>query len=84
MIKLTTVRPAGNHLVIRVEGDLRGDGVVQLEALCAPETPSVLDLRGLLSTSRSGRALLIRLRESGWRIEGASLYVDSLLQESER
>ncbi len=80
MIKLTRVEVP--HPVIRVEGRLDGQSVPELHAMASAGAGAV-DLTGLVSVDRAGAEALARLRRAGWRITGASLYVESLLEEAQ-
>ncbi len=86
MIKLTKEQPHGADAIVRVEGRLDSEAVRELDAFVEGEdSPGgiTLDLSGLASVDQGGRAALLRLRASGHRIVGASLYIHRLLEESQ-
>lgn len=87
MIKLTQRHPDERHTVIQVEGRLDSETVQELERLVTGLNRSAqitLDLSGLTSLDQEGRGALLRLRNEGRRVLGASLYVDRLLEEAQQ
>ncbi len=86
MIKVTRIQSTSDQVIVRVEGSLLREGVPELTAMCAAAPSGVmnrtLDVSGVRRADRAGQAALIDLRRSGWLIEGASLYLHSLLQEA--
>ena len=84
MIKLTKQETPGRDLLIRLDGQLTAEGVIDLRGLLNPAPPftkTTVDLSGLTSLDSDGRAFLIRLRDAGVRLQGGSLYIKRLLQE---
>ena len=69
-------------MVLRVEGRLEVRGAQDLERLCDAAAGGVLDVAGLRGADEAGWALLKRLKRSGWKVAGASLFVSSVLEEA--
>lgn len=87
MVKLTRTDAGTEGIVVRVEGRLDAESAGELERVCGLPSPvtlrRTLELSGLRSADRRGRAALARLREGGWSCRGASLYLSRLLEEAE-
>lgn len=84
MIKLTKHQTPDRELLIRLDGQLTAQGLIDLRGIFDPAHPStgtIVDLSGLTSVDSEGRAFLIRLRDAGVRLQGGSLYIKRLLEE---
>ncbi len=86
MIKVSRIQSSSDQVIVRIEGSLVREAVPELTAMCAAAHAGALnrtlDVSGVRRADRAGQAALIDLRRSGWLIEGASLYLHSLLQEA--
>ncbi len=84
MIKLTKQETPDRELLIRLDGQLTAESLIDLRGVLDPapsSTKTTVDLSGLTSVDPDGRAFLIRLRDAGVRLQGGSLYIKRLLQE---
>ncbi len=84
VIKLTKKLAAENRTQIRIEGALCAETVRELLGMLgdqAAAASTTLDLSGVASVDREGRELLLKLRQSGYALVGASMYLKRLLQE---
>jgi anti-anti-sigma regulatory factor len=71
--------------VIRVDGQLDGRAVPDLERLAATTGPESLsiDLSGLTSLDAAARRALVALSQRGCLLRGASLYIARVLADAE-
>lgn len=75
-----TVTAREDLTVIRVDGRLAGDGVLQLEQACqAARRPVVLDLTHLATADDTGVVTLRRLAGDGAHLLGLTPYITLLL-----
>lgn len=75
-----TVTAREDLTVIRVDGRLAGDGVLQLEQACqAARRPVVLDLTHLATADDTGVVTLRRLAGDGVHLLGLTPYMAQLL-----
>jgi len=76
-----TVTAADAHTVIRVDGRLSGEGVLELDGVCRKAgRPLELDLTHLSTVDDAGVATLRRLAGDGVLLAHASPYVRLLLE----
>ena len=70
----------GDRTVIQVAGELKGQGVVELERLCRETTGRLsLDLSNLRSSGPGGVQLIRELAGQGVAISGVSPYMELVL-----
>ena len=70
----------GDQTVIQVAGELKGQGVVELERLCRETTGRLcLDLSNLRSSGPGGVQLIRELAGQGVAISGVSPYMGLVL-----
>ena len=70
----------GDRTVIHVAGELKGQGVVELERLCRETTGRLsLDLSNLRSSGPGGVQLIRELSGRGGAISGMSPYMELVL-----
>jgi hypothetical protein len=78
-MKLRITLEGNCETTVRVDGELRDEGVEELREACASALPTVLDLSGLLSVDEPGLEAIRRLADEGMTVRGASPYVAMLL-----
>jgi anti-anti-sigma regulatory factor len=72
----------GEGTVIQVAGELRGQGVAELERLCRESTGHLsLDLSNLRAVEAKGVQLIRELSAKGVKLLGVTPYVDLLLKD---
>ncbi|MFO1429774.1 MAG: hypothetical protein U1F76_06495 [Candidatus Competibacteraceae bacterium] len=77
--------PQETATVIQINGQLRAEGITELERLCAAaHPPLVLDLACLRSLDSRGVEALNKLTREGARVIEASPYIELLLSRSRR
>jgi anti-anti-sigma regulatory factor len=83
VIKITQSNPSNREAVIRIEGRLDVESVTELCAIVRQSEGQAvcLEISGLDSIDRAGGRCLARLRDSGCRVAGGSLYIRRLLEE---
>lgn len=70
----------GDRTVIQVAGELKGQGVVELERLCRETTGHLsLDLSNLRASGPGGVQLIRELARRGVAISGVSPYMELVL-----
>ena len=71
----------GDRTVIQVAGELKGQGVAELERLCRETTGKLsLDLSNLRSAGPGGVQLIRELSGQGVAISGVSPYMELVLE----
>ncbi len=79
-----TKTTAGTVTALRIDGQLKGEGVAELEEACASvDGPVDLDLSQLMNADEEVVRVLNSLLTSGARLVAASLYVELLLKQEE-
>ena len=79
-----TKTTAGTVTALRIAGQLKGEGVAELEEACASvDGPVDLDLSQLITADAEGVRALNNLLARGARLVAASLYVELLLKQEE-
>ncbi len=81
VVRITSGKIADTS-TIRVEGRLEKANVAELLAECSSaKRPLTFDLSGLLAADQAGIQALRSLRAEGAEIQGASAYIQHLLEE---
>jgi anti-anti-sigma regulatory factor len=71
----------GSTTVVKIAGDLQGQGVRELEQTCSGVCGGlVLDLSNLTSADVQGIDMIHRLRDGGARVRNASPWIRMLLK----
>lgn len=87
MLKIVVERPAGMMARLRLEGQVIGPWVEELEGACGPMLASgnglTLDLGSVSFISREGARLLSSLRGRGVALQGCSGLVSEQLRAHE-
>ncbi len=79
-----TKTTAGTVTALRIDGQLKGEGVAELEEACASvDGPVDLDLSQLITADAEGVRALKNVLSSGARLVAASLFVELLLKKEE-
>ena len=83
MIRLTQHRQGELRVVFTLDGRLTAETVDDVRGTLTQLQPSLvtLNLSGVTFVDVAGRELLLGLRASGCRLEGASLFIHRLLEE---
>ncbi len=75
------IKKEGDRTVIQVAGELKGQGVAELERLCRETTgPLALELSNLRSSGPGGVQLIRELAGHGVAISGVSPYMELVLE----
>ncbi len=76
-----TKTTAGTVTTLKIDGELTGEGVAELEKECASvDGPVDLDLSQLVKADAEGVRALKKVLGSGARLVAASLYVELLMK----
>ena len=76
-----TDEPTADDTLVRIEGRLEGEGVVELDRLCRrAKKPLRLELGALLNVDDVGLGLLRSLIAAGATVSGASPYIRFLIE----
>ncbi len=76
-----TKTTAGTVTTLRIDGELTGEGVAELEKACASvDGPVDLDLSQLMKADAEGVRALKNVLGSGARLVGASVYIELLMK----
>ncbi len=82
-LKITTTA-TGTVTAIRIEGELRREGVSELDTACGSVDGSIgLDLSDLTTADAEGVRVLSNLLASGARLLAASPYIELLIKSEE-
>jgi hypothetical protein len=84
VLKLTARSSPSHETLIRVEGRLDAASLEDFRVMVAPSSAAALriDLAGLTSLDATARDFLVGLQAAGCRFEGASLYINRLIEEA--
>ncbi len=78
-----TTKERGGVTVVQIDGELREQGVTELERVCgAIAGPVCLDLANLQSIDTAGIRTLHTLEDHGAAVAGVSPYIQKLLERS--
>ena len=78
-----TTRRSGQVTVVQIYGQLRKDGVPELQRACESiEGPLCLDLANLQSIDAEGARSIVMLQEHGAAVAGVSPYIDLRLKRA--
>ncbi len=78
-----TTKQRGGVTVVQIDGELREQGVTELERVCgAIAGPVCLDLANLQSIDTAGIRTLHTLEDHGAAVAGVSPYIQKLLERS--
>ena len=80
-MQLRITKSTGTVTTLRVDGELKGDGIAEFERACASvDGPVDLDLSQLMKADAEGVRALKNVLSSGGRLVAASVYAELLMK----